>query len=67
MTIERREQYAEVVSSNAADVGSVDVGTSSPAGTTTHQTETFSGDPYAARREPPVRVQNDDLLAARAF
>jgi len=62
MTIERREQYAEVVSSNTADVGSVDVGTSSPAGTTAHQTETFTGDPYAVRRDLPLRIQNGVYL-----
>ena len=62
MTIERREQYAEVVSSNAADVGSVDVGTSGPAGTMAHQTETFTGDPYAVRREQTIRIQKGIYL-----
>ena len=62
MTIERREEYAEVVSSDAADVRSVDVSTSGPAGTTTHQTETTSTDPYATRRDLPVKVQNTIYL-----
>jgi YggT family protein len=62
MTIERREEYSEVVSSDAADVRSVDVSTSGPAGTTTHQTETSSIDPYAARRDLPVKVQNTIYL-----
>ena len=57
MTIERREEYAEVVSPDAADVRSVDVSTSGPAGTTAHQTETFTTDPYAARREQPVKFR----------
>ncbi len=57
MTVERREEYSEVVSSNTADVSS-----SVPAGTTTHQTETSSTDPYAARRELPVKVQNTIYL-----
>jgi YggT family protein len=62
MTVERREEYAEVVSSDASDVRSVDVSTSGPAGTTTHQTETSSTDPYAARRDLPVKVQNTIYL-----
>jgi hypothetical protein len=62
MTIERREQYAEVVTSDASDVRSADVSTSGPAGTTTHQTETSSTDPYAARRDLPVKVQNTIYL-----
>ena len=57
MTIERREAYSEVVSSNTADVSP-----SGPAGTTTHQTETSSTDPYAARRGLPVKVQNTIYL-----
>ena len=62
MTVERREEYAEVVSSDASDVRSVDVSTSGPAGTTTHQTETSSTDPYATRRDLPVKVQNTIYL-----
>jgi uncharacterized protein YggT (Ycf19 family) len=62
MTVERREEFAEVVSSDAADVRSVDVSTSGPAGTTTHQTETSSTDPYATRRDLPVKVQNTIYL-----
>ena len=65
MTIERREEYAEVVSSDAADVRSVDVSTSGPAGTTTHQTETSSSDPYAARRDLTRQSAEAHLLAVR--
>ena len=57
MTIERREEYAEVVSPNAVDAGPVAVSTSGPAHTTAHQTETFTSDPYAVRREGTLRVQ----------
>jgi len=57
MTIERREEYAEVVSPNAADVS-----TSSPAGTTAHQTETFTSDPYAVRREQTIKIQKGIYL-----
>ena len=62
MTIERREQYAEVVSPNAADVRPVDVSTSVPAGTTAHQTETFTSDPYAVRREQTIKIQKGIYL-----
>ena len=62
MTIERREEYAEVVSSDAADVRPVDVSTSGPAGTTTHQTETFTSDPYAVRREVPSKCRTGIYL-----
>ena len=62
MTIERREEYAEVVSSSAADVGPVAVSTSGPARTTAHQTETFTSDPYAVRREGTLRVQKGIYL-----
>ena len=62
MTIERREEYAEVISSGATDVRSADMSTSGPAGTTTHQTETSSGDPYAVRRDLPLKVQNGIYL-----
>jgi len=62
MTIERREEYTEVVNSNAADVRPADMSTSGPAGTTTHQTETSSGDPYAERRDRPLKVQNGIYL-----
>jgi uncharacterized protein YggT (Ycf19 family) len=62
MTIERREEYAEVVSPNAVDAGPVAVSTSGPAHTTAHQTETFTSDPYAVRREGTLRVQKGIYL-----
>ena len=62
MTIERREQYAEVVSPNPADVRPMDVSTSVPAGTTAHQTETFTNDPYAVRREQTIKIQKGIYL-----
>ena len=62
MTIERREEYTGVVSPNAADVRTVDVSTSDPARTTAHQTETFTNDPYAGRREGTLRVQKGIYL-----
>ena len=62
MTVERREEYAEVVSSNPADVRPVDVSTGGPARTTAHQTETFTSDPYAVRREGTLRVQKGIYL-----
>ena len=62
MTIERREQYAEVVSPNPADVRPMDVSTSVPAGTTAHQTETFTSDPYAVRREQTIKIQKGIYL-----
>ena len=62
MTIERREERTEVVSSNAADDRAVDVSTSGPARTTAHQTESFTNDPYAGRREGTLRVQGGIYL-----
>jgi hypothetical protein len=62
MTIERREEHAEVVSSNTADVRPVNVSTSGPARTTAHQTESFTSDPYAVRREGTLRVQKGIYL-----
>ena len=62
MTIERREEYAEVVSPTAADARPVAVSTSGPARTTAHQTETFTSDPYAVRREGTLRVQKGIYL-----
>ena len=62
MTIERREQYAEVVSPNPADVRPMDVSTSVPAGTTAYQTETFTSDPYAVRREQTIKIQKGIYL-----
>ncbi len=62
MTIERREEYTGVMNPNRADVRTVDVSTSDPAHTTAHQTETFTSDPYAVRREGTLRVQNGIYL-----
>ena len=55
MTIERRDEQA-------ADVRPLDVNASGPARTTAHQTETFSGDPYAERREGTLRIQKGIYL-----
>jgi len=57
MINERRDEYAEVVSPNTGDVS-----TSGPAGTTAHQTETFTSDPYAVRREQTIRIQKGIYL-----
>jgi len=62
MTIAQREEHTEFVSSNAADARLVPVSTSGPAGTTAHQTETFTSDPYAVRREGTLRVQKGIYL-----
>ena len=39
-----------------------DVSTSGPAGTTAHQTETFTSDPYAVRREQTIKIQKGIYL-----
>jgi YggT family protein len=57
MTTERREAYTEFVSPNAADATPADMRTSGPAGMMAHQTETFTGDPYAVRREQTIKIQ----------
>lgn len=57
MTIEQRDEYTEVVTRNAADVGLEDVSPSGPARTTAQQTATSSSDPYAARREQTIKLQ----------
>ena len=62
MTIARRDEHTEVVSPNAAYVRPVDVSPSGPARTTAHQTETFTSDPYAVRREGTLRVQKGIYL-----
>jgi hypothetical protein len=68
----RREESTEVLNTTSADAGAVDTGprlqaasapivnpnTNGSAAMTTHQTETFSGDPYAVRRDLPLKVQN---------
>ena len=60
----KREERTDVVNSNVADNGTVysgprvvDVNPNGLAGTTAHQTETFTGDQYAVRREGTLRVQ----------
>ena len=40
----------------------VNANTNGAAGMTTHQTETASGDPYAAGRDLPLKVQNGIYL-----
>ena len=62
MTIERRDEHTEIVSRNAVDVGLGDVSTSGPARTTAHQTETFTSDPYAVRREQAIKIQKGIYL-----
>ncbi len=62
MTIERRDEYTEVVSANAAADRAVDATTSGPARTSAHQSETFTSDPYAGRRAGTFRVQNGIYL-----
>jgi uncharacterized protein YggT (Ycf19 family) len=62
MTIERRDEYTEVVSADAAVDRPVAVTTNRPARTTAHQSETFTGDAYAGRREGTRRVQNGIYL-----
>lgn len=62
MTIERREEHTEVMSSNASDAGPVDGSASGQVRTTAHQTATFAGDPYAARRRQVVKIQQGVYL-----
>ncbi len=57
MTVERREVQTEVVSYNAAADGPVDARMRVPAPTTAFQTETITGDPYAARRSQVLKLQ----------
>ena len=68
----RREESTEVLNTPSGDAGVVVAGprlqavpapvfitnTGGAAGLTTHQTETSSGDPYAERRDLPLKVQN---------
>ena len=65
----RRDERTDIVNSNIAGQGTVysgpsvvDVNPNGPAGTTAHQTETFTGDPYAERREGTLRVQKGIYL-----
>ena len=60
----RREERTDVVNSNVAGDGTVhsdpravDANPNGLASTTAHQTETFTGDPFAVRREGTLRVQ----------
>jgi len=67
----RREESTEVLNTTSADAGAVypgpslqavsapivDANTNGAAGMTTHQMETSSGDPYAVRRDPPLKVE----------
>ena len=62
MTIERREEQTEIVSPGVEEVGPVAVSTSGPVGTTAHQTETYTSDPYAVRREGTLRAQGGIYL-----
>ncbi|MGB4803504.1 MAG: hypothetical protein WBV59_12665, partial [Anaerolineae bacterium] len=55
MIIERRDEQAP-------GVRPLIVSTSAPARTTAQQTETFTSDPYAVRREGTLRVQNGIYL-----
>jgi hypothetical protein len=68
----RREESTEVLNTTSADAGAVytepppkavsapivNANPNGAAGMTTHQTETSSGDPYAVRRDLPLKVQN---------
>jgi len=63
----RREENTEVLNTTSADAGAVytpvvNANTNGAAGMTTHQTETSSGDPYAVRRDLPLRIQNGIYL-----
>ena len=72
----RREESTEVLNTNSADTGAVytapglqavsapiiNTNMNGATGMTTHQTETSSGDPYAVRRDLPLKVQNGIYL-----
>ena len=62
MTIESRVENVEVMSPNLADVRPSDVTPPGLARTTAHQTETFTSDPYAARRATTFQVQTGIYL-----
>jgi len=57
VTITQREDYTEVVTSNAGGVELEDGSTSGPAYTTTQQTASTTSDPYAVRRERTNKLQ----------
>jgi YggT family protein len=83
MDMVRRESRTDVVNTDAADDGTaysgppaVNVKSSGSASTTAHQTETYTSDPHAARREGTSRIQRaiylvfgilEGLLAIRFF
>jgi uncharacterized protein YggT (Ycf19 family) len=63
----RREESTQVLNTTSADAGAeyapvATANTIGAAGMTTHQTETSSGDPYAVRRDLPLKVQNGIYL-----
>jgi YggT family protein len=65
----RREERTDFVNSTVEGEGTVypsprvvDVNPNGPVRTTAHQTETFTGDPYAVRREETLRVQKGIYL-----
>ena len=51
----RREESTEVLNTDAP---LINADTNRTAGMTTHQVETSSGDPYAVRRDRPLKVQS---------
>jgi len=62
MTVERVVEHSEVARSYGADADPGDVSPRNPALTTAHQTESFTGDPYAARREGTRKIQSGIYL-----
>lgn len=62
MTIQRREEYAEVMSPVAGDLRFADVSPGNPVPATTHQTEVVTSDPYAVRRERTLKIQKGIYL-----
>lgn len=73
----RHEESTEVLNTSTTNAGpqfagpqlqampdpSIAAGPNSAASVTTHQTETSSGDPYAARRDLPFKVANGIYMA----
>ena len=47
----RREEHTEIVNAKATDGATVQTSTSGPVQTSVHETETYTSDPYAVRRE----------------
>ena len=52
-----REQHTEIVNGKATDASNVQTSTSSPVETSTHDTATYTSDPYAGRRELASTLQ----------